>query len=97
MLPSALSIFAGVVGPVLIVALAAGLFQIRGRLAFSAITPNPGRLNPLTGAGRVFGTQGLVNLTWSLLKVACVAMAVQGPARAILTTLPTAVRFRQAR
>ncbi len=91
MLPSAFTMLAGVIAPVLVVSLAVGLFQIRGRLAFSAIVPNPGRLNPIAGAGRIFGTQGLFNLIWSLVKVSCVAFAVQGPARGILTKLPTAV------
>src|SRR5216684_336972 len=44
MLPSASAFLLGVMGPVSIIALAVGLFQIKGRLSFAGITPHPGRL-----------------------------------------------------
>lgn len=81
----------GVVAPVATVAVAAGLFQIRGRLALGALRPNSGRLNPASGWRRVVSRDGFVNLLWPLLKLTVMALAVEGPARDALNNLPTSV------
>ncbi len=88
---AALVILAGVTLPAALVALAAGLFQIRGRLAYGALRPDPGRLNPLVGFRRLLGPDALVGLLWPLLKLSVVCLAIQGPARRVLEELPTAV------
>jgi flagellar biosynthetic protein FlhB len=87
----AITVFGGVVAPVALVALAAGLFQIRGRLAFRAIQPTPSRLSPLGGLKRMFSLESVVSLVIPMAKLAVVAVAIQGPARAALQTLPTAL------
>lgn len=88
---AAAAVLAGVAVPAATVALASGLFQIRGKLAFGAISPDPSRMNPLAGLGRMFGMQGLVGLIWPILKVVVVVLVLQGSARSIVETLPTAI------
>ncbi|HLH73082.1 MAG TPA: EscU/YscU/HrcU family type III secretion system export apparatus switch protein [Chloroflexota bacterium] len=88
---SMLLLLVGVVVPAATVALAAGLFQIRGRFAFRAVTPSPGRLNPAVGFRRLFSIDALISLLWPLLKVAVVVLAVQATFQGIVQVLPTAV------
>lgn len=89
--PGVVSVLVGVLVPVALVALVTGLFQIRGRLAFGALRPNPGHLNPISGMRRMVGTEAVVGLIWPLLKLVVVAFAVQGPLRDVLQGVPTAV------
>ena len=88
---SMLFLLAGVVVPATAIAVVAGLFQIRGRFAFRALAPNPGRLNPMSGFRRMFGTEALVNLIWPLLKAAVVVFAVEVTLQGIIPSVPTAV------
>ncbi|HZW30957.1 MAG TPA: EscU/YscU/HrcU family type III secretion system export apparatus switch protein [Isosphaeraceae bacterium] len=88
---SALGVLVGVLVPAAVVALAAGLFQTRGRIAPGVLGPDLQRLNPLAGLRRMVSWEALIGLLWPLLKLAVVALAVQGPARHILETLPTAL------
>ena len=88
---AAAAVLAGVAVPAATVALAAGLFQIRGKLAFEAVKPDPSRMNPLAGLGRMFGMPALAGLIWPFLKVVVVLLVLQGSAHAILETLPTAI------
>jgi flagellar biosynthetic protein FlhB len=81
----------GIVAPIALVAIGVGLFQIRGRLAYRAIAPDASRINPVSGARRLFGMDGLTNLFWPLLKLVLVTLAVEGPARQALASLPTAL------
>lgn len=50
---------------------------VLGSLGFrsEAFAPNPGKLDPLAGMGRIFGTQGLVELGKSLAKVLAIGVA----------------------
>src|SRR5579884_1917803 len=89
--PAVLIVLAGVILPAATVALAAGLFQIRGRLAYGAVRPDPGRLNPLAGFRRLVSAEAFVGLLWPLLKLVVVCLAIQGPIRRVLGELPTAV------
>ena len=63
-------------GTAAIAGLVAGV-QARGVLSAEPLTPNWGRLNPMSNLGRVFGTQGLVELLKSLLKLTLVAWAMR--------------------
>lgn len=91
LLPAILSILGGVVLPIALVAVASGMFQIRGRLAMGTLRPNPGRLNPIGGMKRMVSSEALVNLIWPLVKLAVTAFVVQSVARGVLATLPMAV------
>jgi flagellar biosynthetic protein FlhB len=82
---------AGVLVPVAVVAIAVGLFQVQGRIAFRIISPDPGRLNPIAGFGRLFSWEAAINLLWALLKIVVVSAAVYGPIRATLDSFPTTV------
>lgn len=86
-----LAVLASVTLPVATVAVGAGLLQTRGRLAYTALRPDPSRLNPLAGLRRLFGMQALIGLLWPVLKLAVVVIVVQGSIRTILANLPTAV------
>ncbi len=88
---AALVMLAGVTLPAATVALAAGLFQIRGRLAYGALRPDPSRLNPFAGFRRIFGADSLAGLLWPLLKLVVVCLAIQAPVRRVLDELPTAI------
>ena len=89
--PAALTIIAGVALPAAAVALVVGLLQSGGNLAFRALRPDPGRLNPLAGLRRLMSVEGLAGLIWPMLKLAAVCLVVQGPIRAALTNLPSAL------
>jgi len=88
---SLLILLASVVAPSMAIAVVAGLFQIRGRLAFRALAPNPGRLNPVAGFQRMFSTEALINLIWPLLKAIVVVIAVETTLQGIVESVPTAV------
>ncbi len=45
------------------------------RFNFGLLKPDAKRLNPLTGLGRIFGKQGLVELVKSLCKISCILAA----------------------
>ena len=63
-------------GTAAIAGLVAGV-QARGVLSAEPLAPNWGRLNPMANLGRVFGTQGLVDLLKALLKLGLVAWAMR--------------------
>jgi flagellar biosynthetic protein FlhB len=85
------TVLAGVTLPAAAVALGVGLFQTRGRIAFAALRPDAGRLNPLSGLRRLFGADALTGLVWPLLKVAVVILAIEGPFRHLVIALPAVV------
>ncbi len=79
--------------PFVLAALIAGslsvLAQTGALVRFSAISPDFSRISPLTGLGRIFGTQHLMEAGKSLLKVAVVGAACWS---ALSGALPELVR-----
>jgi flagellar biosynthetic protein FlhB len=70
------SAIAAVVGSMAGVALFVTSLQARGILSLKPITPQFERINPLTNAKRVYGTQSIADLVKSLIKLAIVSWAV---------------------
>ena len=68
------------VGPVAAACLVAGLIanvaQVKWKMSFKAITPDPRKLNPLSGAKNLLGKRAWFELVKSLLKVAVVSAVV---------------------
>ncbi len=78
--------------------LAANLIQHRPVMSLDSITPNLGKLSPLKGLKRIFGTDGLINILKGILKMSVVGIAIWTqlwPERdlleAVLTQSPAAV------
>ena len=57
-------------------AVVATLAQTRGSIALTGITPSLGKLSPLSGFGRIFGAEGLLEFARSVLKIGIVAAAL---------------------
>jgi flagellar biosynthesis protein FlhB len=68
-------LMAPLLGAVLVAGLAANMIQNRPGFSPKALTPDLKRINPKSGAKRLFGSQGALELVKSLLKVAIVAAA----------------------
>lgn len=68
-----MSSFAKVLAPVVIAVAIAGVLtnvaQVRLKLSLTPLKPNFGKLNPISGTKRLFGTSGLVELGKALLKL----------------------------
>ena len=59
-----------------IVGLAVGLVQSRGSASWKPVHPDLSRINPMTGFGRIFGTEALFNLVKALLKLMALGTVV---------------------
>jgi flagellar biosynthetic protein FlhB len=59
-----------------IVGIAVGLLQSRGSASWKPIYPDFTRISPLTGFGRIFGTEALFNLAKALLKLGALGTVV---------------------
>lgn len=86
--------FVRAAAPVVLVGLLAGLVanvaQVRPKLALQALKPNAQKLDPVKGAKRLLGPQGLVEGLKATLKIAAVALAVLV---ALEPKLPSLVRL----
>ena len=69
---------AGFLAALALTALVVGAVQARGTFTFQPLTPKFSRLNPAQNAKRVIGTQGLVELGKSIVKLVVVGWAVRG-------------------
>ena len=69
---------AGFLAVLALTALVVGAVQARGTFTWQPLTPKFSRLNPAENAKRVVGTQGLVELGKSLVKLVVVGWAVKG-------------------
>ena len=68
----------GFLAALALAALVVGAAQARGTFTWQPLAPKLSRLNPAQNAKRVIGTQGLVELGKSLVKLAVVGWAVRG-------------------
>ena len=59
-----------------IVGIADGLLQSRGSASWKPLHPDLSRINPMTGFGRIFGTEALFNLVKALLKLLALGAVV---------------------
>lgn len=57
----------------LIAAIALGLVQTRGNVSWTPLRPDPARINPIAGFGRLLGADAAINLVKSLLKLTILA------------------------
>jgi flagellar biosynthetic protein FlhB len=57
-------------------AIIATLAQTRGAISLGGLTPNLSKLSPLSGFGRIYGAEGLLEFGRSLLKIIIVAAAL---------------------
>jgi flagellar biosynthetic protein FlhB len=65
-----------VAGACLVAGFLANIAQVKWKPSFKAITPNPRKLNPLTGAKNLLGKRAWFELVKNLLKVAVVGAVV---------------------
>ena len=82
-------------------AIAATLAQTRGAGSLNAVAPSLSKLSPLSGFGRIFGAEGLLEFGRSLLKIGIVAAALwyvtaDLPGLASVLAAPLAEIFRAA-
>lgn len=100
-----LELFLGLAWPIAAAAAAgaivATLAQTRGAISFSGLTPSLSKLSPLSGFGRLFGAEGLLEFGRSLVKIAIVAaalwyVAADLPGLASVLTAPPAETFQAA-
>lgn len=59
-----------------VVGIAVGLLQSRGATSWTPVAPDFSRLNPITGFGRIFGTESVFNLVKALLKLGALGAVV---------------------
>lgn len=82
-------------------AIVATLAQTRGAMSLNAITPGLAKISPLSGFGRLFGAEGLLEFARSLVKIGIVAaalwyVAADLPGLASMMAAPPAELFRAA-
>lgn len=77
---SALPALAIVLAPALALGLLVGYGQAGFRIASKALELRPDKLDPIKGAGRIFGARGWVRMATSLLKI----LAISGTVAAVL-------------
>ncbi|GAA0553536.1 flagellar biosynthetic protein FlhB [Rhizomicrobium palustre] len=69
-----------IIGPMLgfmmLSGIVANVLQHRPTFSFEKLKPNLNKLNPISGFGRMFGKEGLVNIIKGILKIAIVGAAI---------------------